>query len=34
MALQGKLGAMVRHDHSGLAASLDDFRQLAGDAPS
>lgn len=29
----GELGAMVGHDHSWLAASLDDCRQFAGHAP-
>lgn len=32
--IAGELGAMVGHDHSWLAASLDDRRQLAGDAPA
>lgn len=30
----GKLGAMVGHDHSWLAASLDSCGQFAGHAPS
>ena len=32
--IAGELGAMVGHDHSWLAASLDDRRQFAGNAPS
>lgn len=32
--IAGELGAVVGHDHSWLAAALDDGRQLAGDAPS
>ena len=31
--IAGELGAMIGHDHSWLAASLDDRRQFAGNAP-